>query len=56
MGRKQIFCFKKEVGSDPASVVFDAIKLGEKENYDVLIIDTAGRLQTKDNLMRELEK
>jgi fused signal recognition particle receptor len=54
--KTNIFVFKKEVGSDPASVVFDAIKLGEKENYDVLIIDTAGRLQTKDNLMRELEK
>lgn len=42
--------------SDPASVVFDALKKGQKENYDYLLIDTAGRLQNKVNLMKELEK
>jgi len=41
---------------DPASVVFDALKKGTDEKYDLLLIDTAGRLQNKDNLMRELEK
>lgn len=42
--------------SDPASVVFDAVKRAQAENFDVLLIDTAGRLQNKDNLMKELEK
>lgn len=42
--------------SDPASVVFDALKKGQNENYDYLLIDTAGRLQNKVNLMKELEK
>ncbi|GAJ25292.1 signal recognition particle receptor protein FtsY [Liquorilactobacillus sucicola DSM 21376 = JCM 15457] len=42
--------------SDPASVVFDAIKRAKKENYDVLLVDTAGRLQNKVNLMNELAK
>ena len=41
---------------DPASVVFGACDQYKKENFDTLIIDTAGRLQTKDNLMKELEK
>lgn len=41
---------------DPASVVFAACEKFKRENYDCLIIDTAGRLQTKVNLMRELEK
>lgn len=43
-------------GQDPASVIFDACKKFTDEQYDHLIIDTAGRLQTKTNLMRELEK
>ena len=43
-------------GIDPASVVFDAIKTAKAENVDVLICDTAGRLQNKKNLMDELEK
>lgn len=42
--------------SDPASVVFDGIERAIAENIDVLMIDTAGRLQNKDNLMAELEK
>jgi fused signal recognition particle receptor len=41
---------------DPAAVVFQGCEKFKKENYDILIIDTAGRLQTKVNLMRELEK
>lgn len=43
-------------GSDPAAVIFDAVKAAKKRNVDVLICDTAGRLQNKVNLMNELEK
>lgn len=43
-------------GADPASVVFDAVSQAKNGNYDVLIVDTAGRLQNKVNLMNELEK
>ena len=42
--------------SDPASVVFDGLERATAENVDILMIDTAGRLQNKDNLMAELEK
>ena len=42
--------------SDPASVVFDGLERAKAENVDILMIDTAGRLQNKDNLMAELEK
>lgn len=41
---------------DPSSVIYDALEVATEENYDVVLIDTAGRLQNKDNLMRELEK
>ena len=47
---------KHEEGSDPAAVAFDAVKAAKARNVDVLIVDTAGRLQTKSNLMQELEK
>lgn len=43
-------------GADPASVVFDAIESAKAKNVDVLIVDTAGRLHTKTNLMAELQK
>jgi fused signal recognition particle receptor len=43
-------------GADPASVVFDGVKAGKARGADVIIIDTAGRLQTKTNLMEELKK
>ncbi len=42
--------------ADPASVVFDGMEKAVAENVDILLIDTAGRLQNKDNLMAELEK
>ncbi|HFZ4221887.1 TPA: signal recognition particle-docking protein FtsY [Streptococcus pneumoniae] len=42
--------------ADPASVVFDGMERGVAEGIDILMIDTAGRLQNKDNLMAELEK
>lgn len=45
-----------KANSDPASVVFDAVKRANEENFDYLLVDTAGRLQTKANLMEELAK
>lgn len=47
---------KQGEGADSAAVVFDAIASMKAKNYDVLIVDTAGRLHTKTNLMKELEK
>ena len=47
---------KGNEGSDPASVIFDSIKVAKEKNADVLICDTAGRLQNKKYLMDELEK
>lgn len=44
------------MNTDPASVAFDTVKKGKEENADVIIIDTAGRLHTKVNLMNELTK
>ncbi|MBX9771227.1 MAG: signal recognition particle-docking protein FtsY [Candidatus Obscuribacterales bacterium] len=43
-------------GSDPGAVVFKAIQRAKEENYDILIVDTAGRLHNKANLMAELKK
>jgi fused signal recognition particle receptor len=47
---------KHRMGADPAAVVFDAADAAVARKADVLIIDTAGRLQTRENLMKELEK
>lgn len=47
---------KHEEGSDPASVVYDAISAAKARNADILICDTAGRLHNKKNLMEELRK
>lgn len=46
----------KEEGADPASVVYEGLEKAKAENIDVVLIDTAGRLQNKVNLMKELEK
>ncbi len=43
-------------GADPSSVVFDAIGIAKAEDIDVVLVDTAGRMHTKDNLMEELKK
>lgn len=48
--------FSKEEGADPSSVVYDGLERATNSNYDVVLIDTAGRLQNKVNLMKELEK
>ena len=47
---------KHQEGADPAAVVFDALASAKAKNADVVIIDTAGRLHTKSNLMEELKK
>lgn len=54
--RAGVELIKHTEGSDPAAVVFDAINAAKKRNADVLIIDTAGRLHNKKNLMNELAK
>ncbi len=54
--RAQVDMVKQNEGSDPAAVVYDAIAVAKKREADVLIIDTAGRLQNKKNLMNELAK
>ena len=43
-------------GADSASVVYDALESATAKKYDVLLVDTAGRLHTKENLMKEMEK
>ena len=47
---------RREEGADPTAVIYDAIQSAKANNVDVLICDTAGRLQNKANLMKELEK
>ncbi|MBG0859849.1 MAG: signal recognition particle-docking protein FtsY [Bacteroidales bacterium] len=47
---------KQQMGSDPASVAFDSVRSGVAGGYDVVIVDTAGRLHNKVNLMAELSK
>ena len=54
--RAKVEIVKQSEGSDPAAVVFDAINYAKKKEADVLIIDTAGRLHNKQNLMNELAK
>jgi fused signal recognition particle receptor len=47
---------RHQAGADPAAVVFDAAQAARARHIDVLIVDTAGRLHTKTNLMEELKK
>lgn len=54
--RSKTRIIKSEEGTDPASVVFDGVKSAKANKTDVLIIDTAGRLHNKTNLMEELKK
>ncbi len=55
---KRINCevVKDETTTDPASVVYQGLEKAKNENYEMVLIDTAGRLQNKVNLMKELEK
>ena len=54
--RTDVPLIKQSMGSDPASVAFDTLESAVKQNADVVIIDTAGRLHNKVNLMNELTK
>ena len=54
--RNGIEMIKQKFGADPAAVVYDAVAAAKARNADVVIVDTAGRLHTKSNLMAELEK
>ena len=54
--RAEVNLVKQNMGSDPASVAFDTLNSAKAQNYDVVIIDTAGRLHNKVNLMNELSK
>lgn len=47
---------RQEMGSDPASVAFDTLESAKKQNADIVLVDTAGRLHNKVNLMKELSK
>jgi fused signal recognition particle receptor len=55
-GRVGVDVVKQGSGADPAAVMFDAVQEAKRRNVDVLICDTAGRLQNKHNLMEELAK
>jgi fused signal recognition particle receptor len=54
--RAQVEIFSPENVTDPSAVAYQAIERGQKEGFDVIIIDTAGRLHTQKNLMEELKK
>jgi fused signal recognition particle receptor len=54
--RAGVDIIRQKIGADPSAVLFDAITASKSRGIDILIVDTAGRLHTKDNLMRELEK
>lgn len=54
--RANVEVVRGKAGSDPAAVVFDALKKAKEQQADILLVDTAGRLQNKVNLMNELEK
>ena len=54
--RSGVRVIRHEEGTDPAAVIFDAVQSAKANGVDVLICDTAGRLQNKGNLMKELEK
>ena len=55
-GRAGVEIIKQKSGADPAAVVFDAVTAARSRAIDAVIVDTAGRLHTKSNLMAELEK
>ena len=54
--RAKVRIVKHEEGSDPAAVIYDAVSSAKAKKTDVLIVDTAGRLHVKENLMNELRK
>src|SRR5438067_1306141 len=54
--RADVSIVKQKAGADPSAVLFDALQSAKSKNIDYVIVDTAGRLHTKHNLMAELEK
>ena len=54
--REDVPCIHQKPGADPSAVAYDAVQAAQARNMDVLIVDTAGRLQTNQNLMEELKK
>jgi fused signal recognition particle receptor len=54
--RTGVDVIRQKAGSDPSAVIFDALQAAKARKVDYVIVDTAGRLHTKDNLMTELEK
>lgn len=54
--RSKTYVHTKPAGSDPSSVIYEALEIAKRDHYDVVLCDTAGRLQTKKNLMAELSK
>jgi len=54
--RSNVELIKQKSGADPSAVIFDALSAGLARSADIVIVDTAGRLHTKSNLMAELEK
>ncbi|MEK6885803.1 MAG: signal recognition particle-docking protein FtsY [Nanoarchaeota archaeon] len=54
--RLNVKVIKQDYGSDPSAVAFDAIKYAKSNNIDVVLVDTAGRMHTKENLLHEMEK
>jgi fused signal recognition particle receptor len=54
--RSNVPVISHKEGADPSSVIFDALGIAQAQNIDVVLVDTAGRMHTKDNLMEELKK
>ena len=54
--RNEVPVVSQAAGADPAAVIYDAVEAAQARNIDVVLADTAGRLQNQDNLMRELQK
>src|SRR5712691_3848105 len=54
--RSRTEIIRQQTGADPSAVLFDALQAGKARKFDFVIVDTAGRLHTKTNLMAELEK
>ena len=54
--RSGISCISQKIGADPSAVAYDAVQAGLARGMDIVLIDTAGRLQTNTNLMEELKK
>ena len=54
--RSGISCISQKIGADPSAVAYDAVQAGLAREMDLVLIDTAGRLQTNTNLMEELKK